>query len=198
MLRAFFKWLYDEGLLPHNPAVKLKEPKTPKAVPRALAFDELELLRDSCATPLEHALVEFLFATGCRISEVQGVNRDQIDWDRRAVLVMGKGRKEREVYFGARCALWLRRYLASRTDSDPALFVTAMKRQKMSTWWMRKVIKAVAHRCGLGRKVSPHVMHYFGDDAPQPRSRLGGSSVYPGARKTGDDATVRSPERDTP
>jgi len=101
VLRGFFRWLLEEELISKNPAVKLKEPKTPKAVPKALTFNELELIRDSCQTPLEHALVEFLFATGCRIGEVYGVDRDQIEWDRRAILVLGKGQKEREVYFGA-------------------------------------------------------------------------------------------------
>lgn len=159
-LRGFFRWLFDEGLIKTNPSIKLKEPKVPKAVPKALTFDELELLRDGCTTLLEHALIEFMFATGCRIGEVHGVDRDQIDWDRRAVLVMGKGSKEREVYFGARCALWLKRFLAGRTDGEPALFSTTVSPRRMSTWQMRKIVKGLANRCGLGRKVSPHVMRH--------------------------------------
>lgn len=67
VIRGFFRWLCEEELISKNPAVKLKEPKMPKAVPKALTFEELELLRDSCLSPLEHALIEFLFATGCRI-----------------------------------------------------------------------------------------------------------------------------------
>ena len=160
VLRGFFRWLLEEEMISKNPAVKLKEPKIPKAVPKALTFDELELLRDSCQTPLEHALVEFLFATGCRIGEVRGVDRDQIEWDRRAVLVLGKGQKEREVYFGARCSLWLRRYLSTRSDGEPALFVTSQPVRRMSTWYMRTIVKRVAGRCGLSRKVSPHVMRH--------------------------------------
>lgn len=110
--------------------------------------------------PLGHALLEFLFATGCRISEVWGINRDQIVWDRRSVLVCGKGQKEREVYFGARCTLWLRRYLLTRPDAEPALFATSSPVRRMSTWYMRAIVKAVANRCGLARKVSPHVMRH--------------------------------------
>jgi integrase/recombinase XerD len=160
ILRGFFRWLSEEELIPRNPALKLKEPKAPKSIPKALNFEELELLRDACHSPVEHALLEFLFATGCRISEAQGVDRDQIEWDRKCVVVCGKGQKEREVYFGARCALWLRRYLTTRSDDDPALFATTSPAHRMSTWYMRSIIKAVAGRCGLAKKVSPHVMRH--------------------------------------
>ena len=160
ILRGFFRWLFEEEFIPRNPALKLKEPKAPKSVPKALNFVELELLRDACHSPVEHALLEFLFATGCRISEAQGVDRDQIEWDRKCVLVCGKGQKEREVYFGARCALWPRRYLKTRNDSDQALFATTRHAHRMSTWHMRSIIKAVAGRCGLAKKVSPHIMRH--------------------------------------
>lgn len=149
----------DLALSP-SPALQLKEPKAPKAIPKALNFEELELLRDACRKPVEHALLEFLFATGCRISEAQGVDRDQIEWDRKCVLVFGKGQKEREVYFGARCSLWLRRYLSTRSDNEPALFVTISPVRRMSTWYMRSIVKSVAGRCGLAKKVSPHVMRH--------------------------------------
>ena len=63
ILRGFFRWLFEEELIPRNPALKLKEPKAPKAIPKALNFEELELLRDACRIPVEHALLEFLFST---------------------------------------------------------------------------------------------------------------------------------------
>lgn len=63
-------------------------------------------------------------------------------------------------HVGARCALWLRRYLKTRRDNDPALFATAPPAHRMSTWHMRSIIKAVAGRCGLAKKVSPHVMRH--------------------------------------
>jgi len=72
ILRGFFRWLFEEELIPKNPALKLKEPKAPKSVPKALTYEEMELLRDACKTPLEHALLEFLFATGCRTAKCGG------------------------------------------------------------------------------------------------------------------------------
>lgn|GEM_PF-3035954 len=76
ILRGFFRWLFEEELIPRNPALKLKEPKAPKAIPKALNFEELELLRDASRIALEHALLEFLFValakhrgwTGTRLS----------------------------------------------------------------------------------------------------------------------------------
>lgn len=124
MIRSFFRWCVEEELLLRSPALKLKEPKLPARLPKALPFEDLELIRDACRTAREHALIEFLFATGCRAGEVSGVQRKDVDWERRAVQVLGKGAKEREVYFGARAALWLRRYLRTREDDCPYLFAT--------------------------------------------------------------------------
>lgn len=101
----FFKWLHEEETLLRNPAVKLKEPRLPHRIPKALSIEEVELLRDACESLLEHALIEFFFATGCRVGEIHGLNQDKLDWTRRSAVVLGKGNKEREVYFGAKAAL---------------------------------------------------------------------------------------------
>ena len=73
-LKAFFKWLYEEEVLERNPALKLREPRLPARIPKALSVEEVELLRDACESLLEHALVEF-FATGCRVSEIHQLDR---------------------------------------------------------------------------------------------------------------------------
>src|SRR5690606_25484734 len=120
-LRAFFRWAHEEDIILKNPSLKLKEPKQAQRVPKHLTIEDVELLRDACQGPLEHALVEMLFATGCRVGELHQIDRNHIDWQRRAIVVLGKGNKEREVYFGARAAIWLKRYLESRTDNNAAL-----------------------------------------------------------------------------
>ena len=168
-LKAFFKWLYEEEVLERNPTLKLREPRLPARIPKALSVEEVELLRDACESLLEHALVEFFFATGCRVSEIRQLNRTDLDWPRRSVVVLGKGNKEREVYFGAKAALWLRRYLDSRSDDCLALFVTKRRReqlngtlrhQRLSTSQMQRIFKRVAERCGLEEKVTPHVLRH--------------------------------------
>ncbi len=168
-LKAFFKWLYEEEILERNPALKLREPRLPARIPKALSVEEVELLRDACESLLEHALVEFFFATGCRVSEIHQLDRIDLDWVRRSAVVLGKGNKEREVYFGAKAALWLKRYLDSRTDSSLALFVTkrrrrqhsgALEHQRLSTSQIQRIFKRVARRCGLEEKVTPHVLRH--------------------------------------
>lgn len=168
-LKAFVKWLYEEEILERNPALKLREPRLPARIPKALSVEEIELLRDACESFLEHALVEFFFATGCRVSEIHQLNRIDLDWVRRSVVVLGKGNKEREVYFGAKAALWLKRYFDSRSDSCLALFVTnrrrkqkdgALQHQRLSTSQMQRIFKRVAKRYNLEEKVTPHVLRH--------------------------------------
>lgn len=159
-IKAVFKWFHEEEYLPKNPTLKLKEPKQPNLMPKALTVDEVESLRDSCETLREHALVELFFATGCRLSEIRMLDKADIDFQRGAVTVFGKGSKEREVYFGAKARIWLKRYLKSREDDDPALFVTKYKPHRISGKSIQDEFKAVARRCGLEDKVHPHTMRH--------------------------------------
>ncbi len=159
-IKSLFKWLVEEDLLVRNPTMKLKEPKLGKRVPKALTIDELEMLRDSCTSVLEHALVEFFFATGCRVGEIHKLDRSAIDWQRGCVNVIGKGNKEREVYFGSKARIWLQRYLNHRGDKDAALFVTERNPHRMSIHQIEYIFNRIANRCELQAKVSPHKMRH--------------------------------------
>lgn len=159
-IKSLFKWLVEEELLVRNPTLKLKEPKLGKRVPKALTMDELEMLRDSCTSVLEHALVEFFFATGCRVGEVQKLDRGAIDWQRGCVNVIGKGNKEREVYFGSKARIWLQRYLKHRDDMDAALFVTERKPHRMSIHQIEYIFKRIANRSEIQSTVYPHKMRH--------------------------------------
>lgn len=160
VLQSVFGWAHREGYIPENPAAKLKEPKQGKRIPKALSEEDTELLREGCKTPLEHVLVEFLYSTGCRISELQKLNKADINWENRSTVVLGKGDKEREVYFSVRCLIWLRRYLKERTDTDTALIVTERKPHRMSISQIRYVIKRVAKRANVGANVYPHKLRH--------------------------------------
>ena len=81
-IKSLFNWLVEEELLLRNPTLKLNEPKRGQRVPKALTIEELEFPRDSCRNALEHALIEFFFASGCRVAEIQRLNRNDIDWQR--------------------------------------------------------------------------------------------------------------------
>jgi len=160
VLRAFFRWAAEEGYCQANPARKLREPKLGKIVPKALSEEDTIILQEACRSPLEHALVEFFYSTGCRIGEVHRLNRGAIDWDNRSCIVLGKGSKEREVYFSIKAAIWLKKYLNSRKDTDMALFVTERKPHRMSIAEIRYIIKRVAKRSEVESNVYPHKLRH--------------------------------------
>ena len=156
-IRAFFRYLHEEGFLERNVSSKLKEPKQGARVPKALNTEQVELLRDACSSALEKALTEFFYATGCRIGEVYGLNIKDINWQTRSAMVIGKGNKEREVYFTERCRIWLQKYLQSRKDDHEALFVTARKPiRRMSIARIREIVKEIAKHSEVEVNVYPH------------------------------------------
>ena len=159
-LKSLFRWASDEGIIQYNTAAKLKEPKMGPRIPKALNEEDTEMLREGCRTPLEHAIVEFMYSTGCRIGEIVTLNRESIDWENRSVIVLGKGDKEREVYFAIKCEIWLKRYLNERKDNDPALFVTERAPHRMSIAQMRYVVKRIASQAGLEVNVYPHKLRH--------------------------------------
>lgn len=160
-IRSLFKWTYDEGYIQKNPAAKLKEPKLGKRIPKFLSELEIEHLREACENPMENALFEFFYSTGCRIGEVVRLNRDDIDFHTNSVIVHGKGDKEREVYFNTRCSLWLKRYLDERDDLETCLFITERKpKRRMSIDLIRYIIKRISKRSGLKKEIHPHQLRH--------------------------------------
>lgn len=159
-IRAFFRWATDEGYCEANPARKLKEPRLGQRIPKALSEEDIVLLQEACKTPFEHALVEFMYSTGCRIGEVHRLNRNAINWENRSCIVLGKGDKEREVYFSIKAAVWLKKYLSGRKDADVALFVTERKPHRMSIAQIRYVIKRIAKRSEVETNVYPHKLRH--------------------------------------
>ena len=159
-IRAFFHWASDEGYIERNPASKFKEPREGSRVPKALSEEDTELLREGCQTLLEHALVEFAYATGCRVGEIYRLNRNDINWGNKSVIVTGKGQKQREVYFNIKCNIWLKKYLSQRTDDDSALFVTIRAPHRMSIATIRRIVKKVASQSDVESNVYPHILRH--------------------------------------
>lgn len=132
-----------------------------KRVRESLSDIELERLRKACTTLREHALVEFLFATGCRVDETIRVNREDIDYDRRLVKVFGKGKKERYVCLNAAAVVALGNYLDSRTDSSHALFVSQCRpHQRLGKNALENIIRKIGKKAGLVRRVFPHLLRH--------------------------------------
>lgn len=159
VLKSFFSWLHGEEIIQRDPTIKLKSPKEEKRLPNALTVEELEMLREGCKTPRQRALVEVMYVTGCRLSEVHQMNISDINTQTMSAVVFGKGSKEREVYFSFKAMYHLNKYLESRTDECKALFITERKPyHRLSRRGIQREIKKIAANVGLENKVSPHTL----------------------------------------
>jgi len=161
VLKSFFGWLASEEIIPRDPTSKLKPPKTEKRLPKALTIEELEMLRESCDTVRQRAFIEVLYATGCRLSEVYQLDKSDINQQSMSCLVVGKGNKQREVYFSFKAMYHLNKYLSTRIDDCDALMVTERKpHRRLSKRAIQREIKEIAKKAGLADKVSPHVLRH--------------------------------------
>ena len=130
ILSSFFTWLEDEDYILKSPVRRIHKIKTTKQVKETYSDEALERLRDNCKSIRDLAIVDILASTGMRVGELVKLNRIDVDFANRECLVLGKGSKERIVYFDARTKLHLSNYLNSRNDDNPALFVSLLKPYK--------------------------------------------------------------------
>ena len=156
ILSTFFAWLEDENFIIKSPVRRIHKVKTCKTVKETYSDEFLEIMRDSAESIRDLAMIDLLASTGIRVGELVLINRVDVDFVNRECIVLGKGNKQRKVYFDARTKIHLQRYLSERTDDNPALFVTLNKP------YSRLQIKGVEMRLQrLGRKlglirVHPH------------------------------------------
>jgi integrase/recombinase XerC len=173
-LRSFFRWACREGHLEKNPARGLPSPRIPRTLPRALTLPDTERLlgveEEGLVPERERALFELLYATGLRVSEVAGLDLEDVDFSARLVRVTGKGSRERIVPFGETAADALREYLPSRAalrraveDDDPEpgepLFVNA-RGGRLTTRSMARLLKRRLRAAGLPAEISPHALRH--------------------------------------
>ena len=124
ILATFYSWLEDEDYIVKSPVRRIHKVKTAKVIKDTYTDEALELMRDNCGTLRDLAIIDLLASSGMRVGEMVALNRDDINFNERECVVFGKGSKQRLVYYDARTKIHLQNYLDSRTDSDPALFVT--------------------------------------------------------------------------
>lgn len=121
-------------------------------------------MRSVCRSPREKAIIEALYSTGCRVSEIAGLNIEDIDFYNGCAKVLGKGNKHRTVFINARAALAIRTYIGSRTDG--AVFVADRKPfNRLQKSGVEKIVGEIGERSGIGRKLHPHLLrHTFATD----------------------------------
>ena len=124
ILSSFFSWLEDEDFILKSPVRRIHKVKTAKIIKDTYTDEALELMRDNCGSTRDLAIIDLLASSGMRVGEMVSLNREDINFNERECVVFGKGNKERLVYFDARTKIHLQNYLDSRSDSNPALFVT--------------------------------------------------------------------------
>lgn len=125
-LKKFFAYLIDNDVIIKNPMNQIKEIKVEKRLKKIMTDEQLEILKINCKNIKEKLLVEFAVSTGCRISEIANANIDNINWNEKSISIIGKGNKERIVYFNTKTKLLLEKYLKDRKEFDEhkALFLS--------------------------------------------------------------------------
>lgn len=153
---SFFSWLNNKGYIRKNPAAGLDPIKVEKRIKKPLSDTELEMLRRKCTLERDIALIECLYSTGVRVSELVALNRQDIDFDNMRAVVYGKGAKERETYLTAAACMHLKEYLDSRSDSNDALFVgLKAPHERLTVSGVEEVLRKLGKNTGIV-KVHPH------------------------------------------
>ena len=156
ILSSFFAWLEDEDYIIKSPVRRIHKVKTVSNIKETYTDEELELMRDNCEELRDLAIVDMLASTGMRIGEMVLLNRNDLDFNERECIVLGKGSKERIVYFDARTKLHLQEYLKSRVDNESALFVTLKAPYKrIQIGGIENRLRELGNRLKISR-VHPH------------------------------------------
>lgn len=153
-ISSFFSWLEEEDYILKSPMRRIHKIKTKTVVKEVISDENMEKMRDACDEMRDLAMIDLLYSTGIRVGELVHLNIEDVNMEQRECVVFGKGDKERRVYFDAKAKIHLMEYLASRTDNNPALFVSLDGRHK------RLEISGVEIRLRqLGRKLSLDRIH---------------------------------------
>ena len=191
-IRSWFRWLARVGHLEMNAASLVATPRLPKHLPRVPSIEEMNRVVDSVGEDAaswparDSAILEMLYGCGIRNAELTGLNLDDIHWANEAVLIRGKGQKQRYVPLGDAAAQALRTYLAERSArlaagestkgrATPALFINLQLRglgkpggnpsgqARLTTRSIARIVKRIAILRGLSAEVHPHTLrHAFG------------------------------------
>ena len=156
VLSSFFSWLEDEDYIIKSPVRRIHKIKTTVVVKEVLTDENLERLRDECENIRDLSLIELLISTGMRVGELVNLNINSLNFEDRSCIVLGKGNKEREVYFDAKTKLHLKEYISKRNDSNDALFVSMRKpHQRLSISGIELIIRTLGINSNIS-KVHPH------------------------------------------
>ena len=154
---SYFNWLQRESLIDRNPTANLGTIKVGKKQKKVFTEKDIKMMEMACGNDRDRAVIAFLYATGCRISEMTGLDRTDVHFMGDGVaecVVHGKGNKERKVYINPAAGLVLWKYLEGRTDDQPALFINRLKK-RLRAENVRDMLNVLSAKTGI-EHIHPH------------------------------------------
>lgn len=153
---SFFAWLRDRDRVRKNPMILVEDIKVEQVIKKPYTDEEREQMLRKCENLRDKAMLEFLYSTAVRVSELARLNREDVRITSKDLVVLGKGAKERRVYINDRTNMYLREYLSSRTDNSPALFVGVKSpHERLTKAGIEDIIRRIGARAGVS-KAHPH------------------------------------------
>ena len=153
---AFFNWLETEEYIVRSPARRVSRIKKDTKKERELHEDELEKLANGCKNVRDRALIEFMYATAARVSEVAAININDVNFQEKSVLLHGKGGKDRTSFFTDKASYYLREYLKTRKDDNEALFVSLKNpKNRVTKNSIEQMVRTLGKKTELA-KIHPH------------------------------------------
>ena len=157
----FFTWCHETGYIPMNPGYTCKPIHYETPQRQSLTAYELELLRNACRTAREHAIIEVLYSTACRISELKILKFSDIDWNTGSVHIFGKGSKHRTSFLNARAKVALEKYLKYRDGNSEYIFVSEREPYgPLGKAALEKIVRDIASRVDINKHVTPHIIRH--------------------------------------
>ena len=163
-LKSYFKYLESEGIIKNNFMRLISNPKLEKTLPNYLNYEDLEKLLSfpdrSNKYGLRDALIlEMLYSSGIRVSELANMKLSDINFKERKILILGKGNKERYVYYGSKCAELIDKYLKLDHGNSPYLLI-GKRSDKLNEREIRKIVTETAKKAGISIHVTPHTLRH--------------------------------------
>lgn len=156
IISSFFSWLENEDYIVKSPARRIHKVKTGKVVKEIYTEESIELMRQNCKYPRDLAIIDMLYSTGMRVGELVKLNISDIDFANKECVVLGKGNKQRRVYFDAKTKIHLQQYLDSRNDDNEALFVSHLSpHHRLEISGVEIALRKIGQKLNLS-KVHPH------------------------------------------
>ena len=156
IISTFFSWLENEDYISKSPCRRIHKVRTGKVVKEVYSDETIELIKQSTTNKRDLVIIEFLISTGIRVGELVRLNINDIDFENKECVVLGKGNKQRKVYFDAKTKIHLKQYLDSRNDENNALFVSVLKPyDRLEISGVEIMLRKIGKKIGIA-KVHPH------------------------------------------